>query len=305
MSQGDRITASGGDCRGSFGYCRICDRQLVRQILNTIWPMKSPNPSEFLPPLSPFSAEFNTLDFRTDVSWSAYDLGVAMKSFDSIYSTVLLARHLAVMENERLRRSAEERSRYWELLESEGPHFEMFFREWLRFARRYGAGSTALFPFGPSSPGSFAEPVSLRLTTSEMDYYVSNPSEYIPATHELRIDKIEIASPGGFSLKGLGEAIHQIRELIKDLWYRNNQERKRGELEILKRKLDIAAKSSLHPQQVQVLAVSVVREVQDVGRLIQNGQLLLADEERPLRKAVKAVLPRRLKTKPPDVESST
>ena len=37
-----------------------------------------------------------------------------------------------------------------------------------------------------------------------------------------------------FSLLGLGEPIRQIREFIKDVWYRNAHERQMAELERLK-----------------------------------------------------------------------
>lgn len=48
----------------------------------------------------------------------------------------------------------------------------------------------------------------------------------------LRIARVRMESPGLISFAGLGEPLRQVRELIKDLWYRNSQERERGELEI-------------------------------------------------------------------------
>jgi hypothetical protein len=48
----------------------------------------------------------------------------------------------------------------------------------------------------------------------------------------LRVRSISINSPGPISLQGLGEPIKELRELIKDLAFRNRQERQRGDLEI-------------------------------------------------------------------------
>jgi hypothetical protein len=48
----------------------------------------------------------------------------------------------------------------------------------------------------------------------------------------LRVTSIKMSSPGSISLSGLGEPLRELRELIKDLWYRNKQEKRRGELEL-------------------------------------------------------------------------
>jgi hypothetical protein len=101
----------------------------------------------------------------------------------------------------------------------------------------------------------------------------------MPPSHELVIDNIEMASPGGFTLRGLGEPIKEIRELIKDLWYRNRQERQRGDLEILQQKLALVAENNLPQQQVQVLAVSVSGDSEELRRLIEEGKLTLKGEQ--------------------------
>jgi hypothetical protein len=46
-------------------------------------------------------------------------------------------------------------------------------------------------------------------------------------------------------LEGLGEPVREVRELIKDLSFRNGQEKQRGELELLDRRLELAAKYGL------------------------------------------------------------
>jgi hypothetical protein len=96
----------------------------------------------------------------------------------------------------------------------------------------------------------------------------------------LRVKKIEIASPGGFTLEGMGEPLRELRELIKDLCYRNRQEREKGDLEILKQKIEIIGDRNLSIQQVQVLAMSAVSDAEEVGRLINDGHLLIEGEDR-------------------------
>jgi hypothetical protein len=41
-----------------------------------------------------------------------------------------------------------------------------------------------------------------------------------------------MGSPGWISFEGLGEPIQQMRQFIKDIWYRNRQESRRGDQEI-------------------------------------------------------------------------
>jgi hypothetical protein len=61
-----------------------------------------------------------------------------------------------------------------------------------------------------------------------------------PKERTLRIAAAHISSPGAISFEGLGEPLREVRELIKDLWYRNSQERRQGELVIEQTELKIA-----------------------------------------------------------------
>lgn len=56
------------------------------------------------------------------------------------------------------------------------------------------------------------------------------PAFYV--SPQLRIEKIHIASPGEVNLLGFHKIIKELRELLKDLIYRNKQERINGELDI-------------------------------------------------------------------------
>jgi len=73
-------------------------------------------PAFYVPPVAPFSTESDRIEFRTGESWTAYELSAALQALDGTYSTFLLARHLAVVSNQRNQRLAEEYERYLHLL---------------------------------------------------------------------------------------------------------------------------------------------------------------------------------------------
>ncbi len=169
---------------------------------------------------------------------------------------------------------AEQMERNWHRLEMEGPHIERLFYEWMRLWRHLGPSAIPFsFPFASFAGGPQAEDAT-RTTVLELDYYLSHPGEYMSASYDLMIQKIVMESPGGFSLRGIGEPLRQLRELIKDLWYRNRQERERGDLDIIQQKIRLLTQSSLSPQPVQILAVAVLDDIQELERLIENGKLV-------------------------------
>jgi hypothetical protein len=261
-------------------------------------------PAFYVPPLAPFSTETDKLSFRTDESWTAFELSGVLQGLEGTYATFLLARHLAVAANQRKQQLGEEYERYLRLLEREGPHFDILVHEWLRFIRRVGpTGTPFMFPFGPISvPALESSPQSLGV---EIDYYQSRPDEFMSPAQELVIDNIQMASPGGFSLRGLGEPLREIREFIKDLWYRNRQERERGELEILKEKLALVTQNNLAPAQIQILAVTIADGNQDLKALLESGKLALDGEEPKGLEKPKTTRQRRPRRQRPAGESSS
>lgn len=254
------------------------------------------NPSKFTPPLNPFTQEDSILDFQTKVGWTAYDLGRVLSALDGVYSSFILTRHLAVISNQRLQRSEEQLGRFWEMIGREGPP-DMLLHEWYRMIRRYGPGAAPfLSPFGLSQGQGSDTHV---LPPNEVQYYVSNPSEYLTASNELRIKKIAISSPGGFSLAGLGEPLREVREFIKDLCYRNRQERQKGDLEILKQKLDIIAQHNLGAIHIQTIAASVLPDAEEIADYFHDGHLLLENSNKsPSEAPTERRKPKR-KRKPP------
>lgn len=73
--------------------------------------------------------------------------------------------------------------------------------------------------------------------------------------------------------------MQQLRELIKDLWYRNRQEKEAGDLEFLKKKIEILGQYSLTPRQISALAIRTSESQEAIGGLIESGKLVLEGQE--------------------------
>ena len=185
------------------------------------------------------SNEQTFMTFRTNGDWSAKDVMTLVSSISTIYDIFLTfqvqqkyeSRYLETLErNLKYQRHLIDHPFYRDLL--------MTLREMIQDWRK------GRLPYPPTQIIPFLAPLNLQ--SSKVDYQQSTPTEiykyislYVSESDRLQVRKIHIASPGGFSFKGIGEIVKEIRELIKDLWYRNNQERKKGQLEIIEQYLCI------------------------------------------------------------------
>lgn len=244
--------------------------------------------------------ELQLLEFHTTADWVVTDLISALDALEVTYTSFSLARYLAERERADARRLAET---YLEQLRRFGPDLDLMLYEWTRILRRLGPVAAVRY----FSAGLLGLPGSVALTASdptrEIEYYFANPTSFLSTREELSVKRIEMASPGGFSLRGMGEPIKEIRELIKDLCYRNRQEKDRGDLEILEQKLALAAQNNLTPQQLHMLAVQAAEPQNDIKALIYDGKLTLAGEEpRPIRDVS---VPRRRRRKKPSSKGNS
>lgn len=214
------------------------------------------------------------IDFRTSEDWLASDLASVLDSLDQMYNVIALARHLGLMEKENLARSLSDAEENWFRFQKMGPELDMLLHEWTRYLRRAGPEAVRFFP-GLLPNVQTSQVSSISNIDQEYGFYLKDPSTFLSQINRLSIKRIKMASPGGFSLKGMGEPIKQLRELIKDLCYRNQQERQMGELELLKKKLGIASEHNLSPQQIHVLATKSIEHQQYIGDVIGDGRLTL------------------------------
>jgi hypothetical protein len=180
--------------------------------------------------------------FGTTGTWSATDVVTLVSSVSGIYD-VLLAHRL---QNEL-------QARYVEVLEKEIEDYRQFYkgyldhplyhdlfnvwRDALRYWRKHGqhALPPAPFPFAPTAGAWVTQAPTVREVHATLHFYADE-------NLRLAIHRIKMGSPGGFSFTGSGELLKQFRELIKDLWYRNKQEKQRGQQQIAREQLEIIDK---------------------------------------------------------------
>lgn len=83
----------------------------------------------------------------------------------------------------------------------------------------------------------------------------------------LSVGSVSYASPGTIALLGLGDVIEQLRELLKDLWGRNQQEKASFALELEGRRAELDHADRMRDLEYLLARAFVVREMRDAGRL--------------------------------------
>jgi hypothetical protein len=227
-----------------------------------------------------FTPSPNSIAFRTRGTWNADELSRFLTAVDEIYAaflTVYLARQSQPNYEEQKARFFE----HW---------MEWFYAE---AERRYAAGRVDPYGvrFSTPSPASFYPP-----TDQESRYiaFVYDNIRTLAPHDRLVVEAVRMGSDDFSFLMGLGEPIAQLREFIKDLFYRNRQERERGDMEIEQQKelhrLEVARQHlQLHRDYGDLLSGPAGRVVLDtleaaseVERLELEGKLVnVADNVDP------------------------
>lgn len=175
------------------------------------------------------------VEFLTgDETWATDDLIGFCQAVESIYDA-FLACHIA------RRRMESRRGPRW-------PEYE-------------GQGGISPWIFGPIDLGRYVLGIHqhVRLVAPE---------------ERLKIRSIQMSSSGAISLEGLGEPIQQLRELIKDLRYRNKQEAELGRLEIVEKQLELVLRYGvIDPAQIQELAYDALKGANVLEQLERAGKL--------------------------------
>jgi hypothetical protein len=181
-------------------------------------------------------AQTEPVTFRTDGRWLAKDLTEFLNAVEAVYTTFVVV------------------YRGQEALEQTGRWHQSL-------GERYSAA-------GPAIP--IREPEAAQY----IDFLSERILEIVPEARMV-IRQVEMGSPGAISLAGLGEPIQQLREFIKDLWYRNRQEKQAGQLEILRQYLAIEREfGPLPPTVTDRLAPKALRGVQTLATLEDEGKLI-------------------------------
>lgn len=214
------------------------------------------------------------IGFRSLGKWSVADCASFAVAVSGIYDA-LLATRVQTRLDEAYREFIDRSLRRLEGMAG-GPFAQelyMFLREW----RKHGAPghlASLAFMYGP------VPRVGVEEEHRDVYQLYRNIDVYASDVDRLRIFRIHMASPGGFSFEGIGELIGQLRELVKDIWYRNRQERIRGELEIIERylhlrthKADIGLPPAAYQPTSPRLVKTVARHVREIKRLEEQGKL--------------------------------
>lgn len=178
--------------------------------------------------------------FRTAADWTASDVALFSSSVSGIYDALLTLEVRRRLEEQYVRATEGALRRYDEMLGHPMYHELLhLWRESLQIWRGVPWMPPPLpfsLPFGGGP--QFGGVPTLHNLYEELE-------RYAPETDRLRIYRVRMSSPGGFSFSGLGDIVKEFRELIKDLWWRNRQERVRGELEIIEKYLNVRTR---HPE---------------------------------------------------------
>jgi len=179
------------------------------------------------------------LGFRSQGSWSAADLSLLTASVDGIYNALLTTHVERRLENDLSRTLDMLMSRYEKYLDHPF-YFEMLhsWRDLLRLWRKTRGKIPLPLPMFPFQ----ATPFDLGTAVPDSKTIYTNLAQYSGESERLRIHRIRMASPGLISFEGLGDIVREFRELIKDMWYRNRQEKQRGDQESQLRELEIVEK---------------------------------------------------------------
>jgi len=122
-----------------------------------------------------------------------------------------------------------------------------------------------------------------------IDRCLDDPRTFLNKDSELILIRIHLASDGGFSFKGLGSPINALRELWRDLWYRNGINRKKGqqalragdqrlamgELELVRERLRLMSEFGLTHEELDRLAKKTLDHVANVRQLAEDNRLAL------------------------------
>lgn len=186
----------------------------------------------------------NLIGFRSNGVWTLNDLQSFTKSIEDIYN-VFSAIKIKENQENRKRESYEimlkDYEHYFQKYLDHPMYFEIFeFQR--RILKDYLSGkikNVPQFPFFQFFPLPKFEEEKRFPSITEIYFDISS---YHSSEELIKIYRIKMASPGGFSFEGIGEIIKEFREFIKDIWFRNKQERMCGQLEVIDKYLAIRKK---------------------------------------------------------------
>lgn len=190
-------------------------------------------------------SELQIIGFKTLGGWTAENVTSLTTSASQIYD---------VFHSLRIRKETQEDSLslYFDMMRRYEKHFlhspasERYYkllREWIDLYREYIEKGMPFFPDFPTlPPPPFPFPFQIQYPSGSLisAAEIFRDLRSLSAEEDsLQIYKVKMASPGGFTFTGVGEIVKECREFIKDVWYRNRQEKQKGQLEVIEKYLSI------------------------------------------------------------------
>ncbi|MCL2443318.1 MAG: hypothetical protein FWD13_07615 [Treponema sp.] len=102
--------------------------------------------------------------------------------------------------------------------------------------------------------------------------YIKKRKNTCIKTESLIIKRIHMESPGDIVLEG-GSFLKEVREFIKDMLFRNKQEKEIGELNILEKKLQILTEYGFPNKEVEEVKLYTYKNRRNINSFINKGLL--------------------------------
>ena len=210
--------------------------------------------------------ENSVIEFRTNCQWTTIELITFLETVGSLYDTFLSIEYANHQYKDTMINYYRTQQEYLEYISKYSEETKCAYRRWLEERRRFS-------PY--HAPLPFLAP---QLSSISVLDILKDINSIAPQNERLKVNKLYMGSLGGISLKGLGKPIKQIRELIKDLCYRNKQERLAGKLEIIKTHLVLTKKFDMTLIEINKVAIEINKSMDHIDNLEQNGNLLEVGE---------------------------
>ena len=104
-----------------------------------------------------------------------------------------------------------------------------------------------------------------------------NSLNYIEYDDELKIDKIIMESPANISLDGVGEIIKQLREIAKDITYRNRIEKEMLLTELLNKQVDLMKNAGFSDDEIKEVISKFFAPINRLKKQIDKNHVNLIE----------------------------
>jgi hypothetical protein len=226
------------------------------------------------------------IGFKTSDNWTAENLITLVQSVSEIYKILAACQFRSDYDrrfSEHLRNRLKKYDKLYDRYLNH-PLYQDLFHMWRDYLREWTKrGTSSYFP-----PLLFPLPFDSQRTEEQLPHtseILEKIHSYLNDEGELHLYKMKMSSPGGISFKGLGPVIREFRELIKDLWFRNKQEKDRGQLELIDKYLCMQKEypeANLSPPSMLLterkLIEAVDEHINEIKRLEKEGKLLSVPE---------------------------